>query len=386
MISPVAVSHVVGSMDVRVGGVARFISDLIPCLADQNTTSDLYTFGYPVKDHWSGASVLDHVRYYETFSGALGISFNAISSLRENFKKCHVVHNHGLWIWANYCAVACSNLVSQKIIFSTHGLLEPWALRHHLFRKKIFWNLWQRRHLSLAAAIHATSLQEHESLRSLGVKNPIAVIPIGITAGARSLEAQSTAGRKTLLFLSRIDSKKGLERLFLIWKKHIQRFLGWELIIAGDGARSYVDGLKRKAAELGIQDRIHWVGFVQGEEKTKLFKQASIYILPTFSENFGIAIGEALAQGVPVITTNGTPWSDLASERCGWYAENNELAIEQAMLSAMATPPTILKEMGERGRALIERKYAWPEIAKKMADTYRWMLKMGDRPDCVRLD
>ncbi len=386
MTHSVAVAHVVGSMDARVGGVARFISDLVPCMVDKNIISDLYTFGYPVKDHWEESSVLDCVRDYDSFSGALGISLNAISGLRERFKKCHIVHNHGLWIWANYCAVASSNLASHKIIFSTHGLLEPWALQHHPFRKKIFWNLWQKKHLGLSTAIHATSSQEFESLRTLGIKNPISVIPIGIQLAARNLDAQSTTGRKTMLFLSRIDSKKGLERLFLIWKKQFQSFSGWELVIAGEGSQSYVDGLKRKAAEVGIQGSVRWVGFVQGEQKVKLLKEASIFILPTFSENFGIAIGEALAQGVPVITTNGTPWSELASERCGWYTENNELAIEQAMLSAITTPPKILKEMGERGRALIEKKYAWPEIAKKMADTYRWMLKMGDRPDCVRPD
>jgi glycosyltransferase involved in cell wall biosynthesis len=114
-----------------------------------------------------------------------------------------------------------------------------------------------------------------------------------------------------------------------------------------------------------------------------LYRSADLFVLPSHSENFGLVVAEALACGVPVITTRGTPWEDLVTHRCGWWTPVGVEGIASALKEATRFDDAIRNEMGCRGRALVESKYGWSAVAQQMMQTYRWMLGQRNRPECI---
>ena len=128
-----------------------------------------------------------------------------------------------------------------------------------------------------------------------------------------------------------------------------------------------------------------FVGSVDGAEKAALYHSADLFVLPTFSENFGVVIAEALACGLPVITTKGAPWQGLETHLCGWWVDVGVEPLVDALQRAFRTPDSELKAMGERGRVYAENSFAWPKIAEQTLDVYRWVLGQGEKPNCVVL-
>jgi glycosyltransferase involved in cell wall biosynthesis len=120
-----------------------------------------------------------------------------------------------------------------------------------------------------------------------------------------------------------------------------------------------------------------------GDEKWSLLGTADAFVLPSYSENFGIAIAEALSSGLPVITTQGTPWSEIAVRKCGWWVKADRASLEGALREMMRLSDEERKEMGIRGRRLVEEKFAWPAVARQMRGVYAWALGKGEKPACV---
>jgi glycosyltransferase involved in cell wall biosynthesis len=137
---------------------------------------------------------------------------------------------------------------------------------------------------------------------------------------------------------------------------------------------------------LNLEKTFELVGPAYGTEKEELFKEADLLVLPTMSENFGMVVPEALARGVPVITTKGAPWEILLETRCGWWVELGVEPLAMAIREATALTDEERLRMGRRGRALVQRDYSWGIIAEKMLTTYRWLLGRADRPAWVRVD
>jgi glycosyltransferase involved in cell wall biosynthesis len=136
-------------------------------------------------------------------------------------------------------------------------------------------------------------------------------------------------------------------------------------------------------SERRLEGHFEFLGPVGDERKWEVFGQADLFVLPTKSENFGIAIAEALAAGVPVITTKAAPWQELESHRCGWWVDVGVEPLAAALREATAASPDVLREMGLRGRELVRERYSWPKIAEDMKAVYEWVLGRGPRPGCV---
>jgi glycosyltransferase involved in cell wall biosynthesis len=131
---------------------------------------------------------------------------------------------------------------------------------------------------------------------------------------------------------------------------------------------------------LGLEARVTMTGMLQGESKASALGNAELFVLPTYSENFGQAIAEALSYGVPVITTRAAPWPDLQPRRCGWWTEVGERALRAALQESLRLSAGELEEMGARGRELVAGKYCWPEAGDKFVDAYRWALGLLAAP------
>lgn len=178
-----------------------------------------------------------------------------------------------------------------------------------------------------------------------------------------------------MLFLGRIHPVRGLLELVEAWR--IARPEGWKMIIAGPDEGGHQQIVEAAIHQAGLQDDFEFTGSVYGDEKKALYRSADIFVLPTFSENFGLVVAEALACGVPVITTKGAPWQGLQTHRCGWWIDIGVEPLVAALREAMNLPPDTLREMGQRGRAYVEQNFGWPGIAQQMLSVYRWVLGVG---------
>ena len=188
-----------------------------------------------------------------------------------------------------------------------------------------------------AQVIHTTSELEARDLRTLGVRQPIVILPNGVDPMQPLVHDVAAPSRPYLLFLGRIHRVKGVHELLRAWRN-----LGtpdWDLILAGPDENGII-------AHEPLPYGVRYLGPVYGEHKRRLLQQASLFVLPSYSENFGLVVAEALMAGVPVITTQGTPWKRLQTEGCGWWIPMEEECLRDTLRAAMARSLEELNAMG----------------------------------------
>lgn len=196
----------------------------------------------------------------------------------------------------------------------------------------------------------------------------LAVIPNGILLPERVSRIEGD-GVLRLLYLGRLHPIKGIENLLNACRILNEKYEhAWSLTIAGSGDPEYVKGLSERVAQLSLGGQVTLVGGVAGEAKEELFRRADVLILPSFSENFGLVVAEALAHAVPVIASTGTPWAELEKRGCGLWVDNSPEGLAEAISRIRHKA---LPEMGTRGRAWMKGEFGWETIATKMFDTYR---------------
>jgi len=311
-------------------------------------------------------------------------------------KNNTIVHDFGIWLPKNHALASVCNDLRIPLVCSTCGALSPWALQHKAWKKRLAWWLYQRKDLSRAALLVATSEQEARDIRRLVPGKNVALVPNGVElpeargqrpeAGDPKSEGRNEGaggGRKTALFLGRIHPVKGLKNLVEAW--HRVRPVGWRCILAGPpeeaGHQTELEVLLRQR---NLTSVFEFPGMMEDEQKWALLHEADLFVLPSFTENFGVAAAEALACGVPVIATKGTPWKDLVDHRCGWWVDIGVEPLAEALRNATALTDDERRQMGQRGQQLARDKYSWGHIANQMKSVYRWLLGGGPKPDCVR--
>jgi glycosyltransferase involved in cell wall biosynthesis len=390
--SKIGVIHTVSSLKKSAGGPTRTVTALCGELAKLGAQVELLSQDYPGSP--ADENVLppaDQVSSYlvpayrlPIFSFLFSPSFRSLLRQRCQPAQGVVIHNHGLWLPTNHAAAAVARQIDIPLILSARGMLEPWALNYRAWKKQWAWRLYQRRDLQTARVLHATAEREAENLRRLGLRQPIAVIPNGVDFPEYRPMLHPAPAPRIMLFLGRIHPVKGLLELVNAWR--IARSVGWKVLIAGPDEGGYRGIVEDAVSQAGLKNDFAFVGAVDGKDKVALYQQADLFVLPSFTENFGVVVAEALACGVPVITTRGTPWEGLLTHRCGWWIDLGVEPLAAAIREATALSDEQRREIGRRGRQYVEREFGWPDIAQQMLSVYHWMLRQGDKPDCVITD
>ena len=372
--------HSVVSLSITRGGLSLAVSELTTALAKIENVESV--------DCVSLISSIDKTQpFFQPDQVKVIIPQNPTKDWRSQLETAHrdkpisLIHQHGIWVKSSNTSAAFARSNKIPLIISPHGMLEPWPLQHHAFRKKIAMCLYQKRNLQQAVALQATCESEAEHIRDLGFTQPIAIIPNGVSIPEITSSDFEPNEQRTALFLSRLHPKKGIPMLLEAWSNINPP--NWKLIVSGNNQGHHLDELKALTQKLGLSSVVSFPGHFFDKEKSDAFQQADLFVLPSHSENFGIVITEALAYGLPVITTRETPWQILEQKKCGWWVDASADAITTALKEAFQLEQTELHAMGQRGKGLVEEKFLWPKIAKQMLQFYHWVIDEGDKPDYV---
>lgn len=308
-----------------------------------------YTVGFSSK--WAGTSI------------APGI----IGQLARLISWADIVHVTAVYSFPTIPTLTTCRMAGKPLVWSTRGSLQRWE---HT-RRRTLKQAWERACAAILQghphAIHVTSPEEGKAAQTQMPNSPIVEIPNGVDIPA-SLAPRSwkPEGRTRILYLGRFDPIKGIENL--IDAIALAKTPQLELSLCGSGDATYTASLVRRIEEKGLSAKIKLAGFVEGVAKTQAFEQAELCVLPSFSENFGMTVVEALSYGVPVIASRGTPWQELTTRDAGAWVANDPQSLAEA-IDDLAQKN--LESLGQNGRSWMLESFDWNAIAHRMADVYR---------------
>lgn len=310
-----------------------------------------------------------------------------VRGLSAGIASVDIIHINEFWPHSVYAASHIARTNDTPYVLGPAGSLEPWRLRssrRKWLKKMVYLNLVGKSMMQGAACLHAASAQEAGHFQRAGYRGPITVIPNGVdtkelTSGDGS-EAEAywpdLQERPVVLFMSRLSREKGLDILIPVWAELVKSpaYKDSILVIAGPDDRGYRKLVKGMIDSCDVGSQICMTGMVQGRRKLALFRRADIFVLPSYSENFGIVVAEALACGTPVITTTSTPWKQLQEVDAGRWVPPNEAELSQALRELLDMSESQRKTMGRRGMTLIKQNYTWDRVVPKFLTVYNCIL------------
>ncbi len=293
-------------------------------------------------------------------------------------EKIDVMHLHG--VWDSVLRAAASEAQARGIPYCVllNGMLDVWSLAQKPLKKRLALSLLYRGHLNRAAFLHVGNEDERRLIEPLRLTAPRVIIPNGVFSeelanlplpGSFTRNHPGLAGRRYVLFLSRLHFKKGLDILAEAFARIAPRFPDVDLVVAGpdDGAAA---DFGRRIAAAGLAGRTHLVGALFGRDKYAAMVDAACVCLPGRQEGVGVAITEALGCGTPCVISTECHFPEVANENAGFVAALDAGAIADALCRILSDPSSA-KAMGARGRDMVLSRYTWPAIAEQCIGAYR---------------
>jgi glycosyltransferase involved in cell wall biosynthesis len=296
--------------------------------------------------------------------------------LRSNSNDYDLIHVHALFSWPSSTAMLQARVQNIPYMLSTIGQLNRWSLRRSSSRKRLMLALVDRLNLSNASCLHFASEAERDEASHLRLPSPHVILPLGVTIPVRYsvLSSRIPKAETRFLFLSRLHPKKQIENLLeaLSLVHHLKPSAAWRLGIAGNGEPAYLNQLQVRASDLGIAHRCDWLGFLEGDAKWQALQEADWFVLPSASENFGIAAIEALAVGTPPILSPDVAVSEsIAAAGAGIVVSAAPAELAAALVDALPGPDP---RMCCAARALAQEHYSWPVLGGRLRETYAAIL------------
>ncbi|MCM1981596.1 glycosyltransferase [Lyngbya confervoides] len=305
--------------------------------------------------------------------------------LLEQGRGYDLIHSHAIFSYPSVAAMAIARLLHIPYIVRPLGSLCAWSLTQRAGRKQHYLKLIKPL-LNHSHGLHFTAEQERQEARSLGIRAPEWVIPLGLKVAPPQAEAReqlrASLGlppqQPVLLFLSRIHPKKGLEPL--IQALGTLRGQPCTLVIAGSGEAEYEAQIQSLVAAQGLTAQVRSVGFVSGAQKQQLLQGSDVFVLTSHSENFGIVVLEALAAGTPVLVTPGVALADLVQRHdLGWVCPMQVPAIAAALQAAIGSP-ALRRQKGDRARQVVQDHYSWQSVAEQLERHYHLATSSPSNP------
>jgi glycosyltransferase involved in cell wall biosynthesis len=299
--------------------------------------------------------------------------------LWQNIENYDILDNHYLFSYLPSCAAVFAQWQQVPYTVRIMGPLTPWALAQSKLKKQVYSYLIEKRNLNQAAVIYCTSVGEMEDAIAFGVKPPKVVLPLGVNPPRLIADAKSQLQYRynvseevpIILFLSRLHYKKRPELLIQTLGELKKQKQNFHLLIAGSGQDTYVQSLHKMVASLNITNQTSFVGFVSGYEKDLLLQGSDLFVLPTYSENFGIALAEAMVSGLPIITTPGVQIAPEIDEAEAGIIVEGEIASLKSAIADLLKNPQLREQMGKNGRLFALQRYSWQTVAKQLVSTYQ---------------
>lgn len=314
--------------------------------------------------------------------------YDYITSAMKDLKSLgsfDIIHVQGGWADIYDKAARYARKEGIPYIMTPRGGLYPQALKGSSWKKKLAMCLFFKKDYREAACVQCTCVEEYEHFRNLDFTTPVAVIPNSFeTKGVTSIEVPLK--EKTIFgYLGRLHPRKRVERLINAFAENRELFEKCELKIIGADVESYEQFLKAEVKRLELKN-VTFTGFLTGDKKDKAIRSLSCLALPSDFENFGNVVIEALARGVPVITSKGAPWQVVEDYACGYWIDNDQKSISQAMADFARKSADDQRTMGVNGQRLVEEKFSVNVVGRQMKELYDWILGNCPKPEFVIID
>ncbi len=303
--------------------------------------------------------------------------------LGSNAKHYDLAHIHALFSPVSTAAATIARQQKLPYIMRPLGTLDPADLQKKKQLKKIYGLLLEKPNLAGASAIHFTSQEEAKVSERYGTNTPDLVIPLGVNLpeslpplGKMGQELNINQATPIILFMSRIDPKKGLDLLLPALETLQQEGIKFHFVLAGANPQDpdYENSISQQIKQSPLNTITTITGFVQGETKLGLLQDADIFVLPSYYENFGIAVAEAMATGTPVVISDRVHiWQEIQSAAAGWVSSCDLSQLTQTLRQVLQNPSD-WQEKGINARNLVQNQYSWNAIAKQMVTAYQGIL------------
>ncbi|MGG2201576.1 glycosyltransferase [Paenibacillus validus] len=379
--------HVIANLAPRYGGPAKAIMGMARSLVGLGHQVTIFT------TNQDGPGVLDVPLYKPTFHEGVeiryfpiqnprywGTSFSLANALRREIPNYDIVHTHSLYLFHNWMAGMYCRHYRVPFIVRPHGTLDPYIYQRNRSRKRIMELLFENKNMKSASALHYTTEEEMLLARPVTFNSKGFVVPNGVDldeyanmpeiGGFRKQYPELTE-KKIILFFSRLNFKKGLDILVDAFSKIHQQIPDAFLVIAGPDNENYGEKVRQWIGERNIGDKVLFTGMLTGTKKLEALQEADLFVLPSYSENFGISVIEALICGTPVLISDKVNiWREVVVHRAGRAAPCDSNAFASEMKDLLSNPQ-ICDDMGERGKRFVANYYDWEHVGQQLEKEYQ---------------
>lgn len=386
--------HVIPTLSSLAGGPTEVALNLVRNLNDLGADAEILTtddngdkrFDVPLKERILFKGV--PVRFFPRINPRLKefiISPSAVQWLSANLQNYDILDIHYLFSYLPLMARGIARRRKFPYTVRTMGQLSPWALQQSKWKKKLVFKWQEYNNLQQANALHGTSKAEELDIRAFGLSTPVINIPLGVDQPKLIVNSSSTIRKKynihpeafIILYLSRLHYKKRPDLIIEV-AAELKKKYKIHVIIAGSGEEDYVQKLIKLTSELRVKDSVSFIGFVDGREKDELLQGSELFVLPSFSENFGIAVAESLAAGTPVVITPEVQIAEyVAAYRAGAIVEGEKSSIVNAIIDCMENRQ-MMSQFRENGLRLVQEVFNWRIISDSLLVEYKKILNFSE--------
>lgn len=368
------ICHIVASLAERHGGPSKSVRAVCAALARAEHEVELLTT--TPRAPAAGDSQQDGRLHVRTFAQNWPLRICRSTGIKRALRtsRVDVVHHHGMWQRTLHYAHQEARRQRAAFVVSPRGMMSRWAWNHHRWRKAVSRHLIHPGALDAVTGWHATSDEEAREIRALGFSQPICVAANGVEAPDPAAVSAAvdhwheacpaTLQRPVAVFYSRFHQKKRVVELIDVWLERAPR--DWLLLLVGIPEAYTPEVLERYVQRMSGGGR---VAAFSGAGRPPPYAVGSIFLLPSHNENFGLAIAEAMAHGLPVVVTDTTPWSTIQRDGLGWCVPWERFG--PTLASAVTESQQSLKQRGARAREWVLREYSWDRSASLLGDFYQ---------------